>query len=141
MGALADIGKRFLTLPESEWMQEIVNDNSEQIEDLNTGQLDQGMDSEGQLITPFYTPFTVQIKKAKGQEADFVTLKDTGAFRKSFKTDVFADRFQIDATDSKRDELVEKYSKEIFGLTEESQDDLRALFKDELEEKIRNYLL
>lgn len=143
MGVIAEIGDRILSVidKESEWMQEITDEVSEEIEDLNTGQLDHGIDSEGQEITPFYTPFTVRLKKAKGQEADFVTLEDTGAFRRSFTTEVFRDRFEINATDSKRQELVDKYTKEIFGLTEESQEALREIYKDYLEEKIRDYLL
>lgn len=46
---------------------EVVQDNAFLLEDDNTAQLAQGLDSLGRDIRPEYAPLTVEIKQAKGQ--------------------------------------------------------------------------
>jgi len=65
----------------------IIAKNEAQMVDLNIQQMMGGRRSDGSNIEPEYTPFTVQIKKAKGQPYDRVTLRDEGDFQR----DMFAD--------------------------------------------------
>lgn len=95
--------------------------------DLNTeSQLfERGEDAEGNKIIPEYTPFTKMIKRHKGQPTDRVTLKDEGNFYRGFY--VKSQKFPVifDSRDSKTGELVFKYGKEIFGLSERSKEEFR----------------
>lgn len=85
--------------------------------DFNTeSQLAEGYGSDGRAIKPFYTPYTKLLKGLKGQEAEFVTLKDTGDFYGSFKVDFGKTQITFSATDPKTPELLEKYGERIFGL-------------------------
>lgn len=100
-----------------------IENNSRKVTKLNTDDqlFDKGVDSSGSKISPAYSRTTVSIKNRKGQPTNRVTLKDTGSFHKSFKVDTKKESFKIDATDSKRDKLVKKYSssgENIFGLTD-----------------------
>lgn len=95
--------------------------------DLNTQDqlFERGEDAEGNKITPEYTPFTKMIKRQKGQPTDRVTLKDEGDFYRGFY--VKSQKFPVifDSRDSKTGELVFKYGKEIFGLSEKSKEEFR----------------
>lgn len=116
---------------------ESVKDNEHYIVDLNTqSQLfDKGIDSEGQTITPGYSPLTISIKRSKGQPTDRVTLRDTGDFHRSFKISYGNDAFAIFADDPKAQKLENKYGSEIFGLTPDSLDEAIEIVKPELNKK------
>ena len=103
-------------------------------------QLYEGQDAEGQEIRPKYTPFTVQIKRLKGQPTDRVTLKDTGAFYRSFDIDYGPNYFEIKATDGKTRKLKRKYGEQILGLDEDSLQLLIDLLKDELKREFEKRL-
>jgi len=83
-----------------------------------------GQDAEGNEVTPPYTPFTVQIKQAKGQPTDRVTLFDTGQFHGSFYVEWRNTEFEIYAKGPLTPKLAGKYGPEIFGLDDNSQQDL-----------------
>ena len=67
----------------------------------------EGKDSEGKSLktdfgkssrgTGFYAKKTVSIKKAKGQPTDRVTLKDTGEFYQSFRSQIKANELGLTA--------------------------------------------
>ena len=121
----------------------IIQDNSHVLEDLQTDQLNQGITSEGNQIKPSYSPFTVQIKKAKGQPFDRVTLKDTGDFHRNMflaggqKNTLF----QIGNRDEKAKKIEGKYGPEIFGLTEQSLNVVvNDLLRPEMLQKLRAYM-
>lgn len=78
-----------------------------------------GEDSRGEKVTPPYTPYTVYLKRQKGQPYDRVTLQDTGAFHRSFRLKIREKDFIIGATDEKTRKLVAKYGVAIFGLNDE----------------------
>jgi hypothetical protein len=84
-----------------------------------------------------YTEFTKKIKRSKGQPVDRTTLRDTGSFHKRFFLSVDNQGFEIDSTDPKRDELVEKYQDDIFGLTDENMRILQNVLKQQLLTEIR----
>lgn len=95
----------------------------------NTEQLYDGEYTNGNQISPAYTPTTIKIKTAKRQPADRVTLKDTGAFYEGIKSNVniSSKSVVIDSTDSKTTDLKVKYqsgSDEIFGLSTDSKNEV-----------------
>lgn len=111
-------------LDDGKFVREAVEQNQEVILEKNRWQLEElGMNSLGISIDSYrpYAPLTVQLKKEKGQPFDRVTLKDTGAFHKSFFLVFTPVGFSISARDSKTESLVDKYGESIFGLTEESR--------------------
>lgn len=98
-------------------------ENQSQVLDLNTSQLYSGIDSKGQSLGE-YRPFTVRLKRAKGQPTDRVTLKDEGDFYQGFRLEDNKFPFDIGSTDSKSDMLADKYGDDIFGLTKDSNDEI-----------------
>lgn len=102
---------------------------------------DQGIDGKGDQVRPPYRPQTIRLKRMKGQPTDRVTLRDKGDFHGSFFLIFREDEFEISAKDPKRQKLLQKYGKDIFGLTEESLDLLRERLKIELIVETRNAIL
>lgn len=100
--------------------------------------------SEDNVRIGSYSPYTIQLKKEKGQRTDHITLLDTGVFYDSFFISVLADTFVINANDEKVNEkgetilLTEKYNYagNIMGLTEENMDKLIILLKNEVNKKL-----
>lgn len=96
--------------------------NEESVTEYNRRQLnEEGIDKFGQEITPAYSFATVAIKRQKGQEANFVTLRDTGSLQRGLFLRRNGDSFDIESKDSKFSDIVKKYGDEVFGLTSESK--------------------
>ena len=98
-----------------------VKATKEAIADLNAEQMYKGLRSDGSAITPGYSELTKEIKRAKGQPIDRVTLRDTGAFYKGIYAQVTGIKIKIGSNDFKELKLERKYSKangSIFGLSE-----------------------
>lgn len=106
---------------------EIIEDEA-MILDMNSqSQLfEKGITRDGIRIDSYapYSPRTIQVKLAKSQPTNRVTLRDTGDFQGSFVLIINEDRFFIDATDWKTSKLGEKYGEQIFGLTDENIEEL-----------------
>jgi hypothetical protein len=108
--------------------------------DLNTGQLyEEGRRADGVSLGE-YSPFTIRLKQLKGQRTDHVTLKDEGDFHQSFFLRIGERSFEIDASDEKKDELLDKYGDAVLGLSEQSLKELRQDVKPYLIEAMRKYL-
>lgn len=122
---------------------DLVAENAPAIEDLQTAQLSEGLDSEGNRIEPDYTPFTVQIKKQKGQPYDRVTLRDTGDFHAGmFLSGGNNNQFAIGNSDGKAGALLRKYSDKILGLNEDSiQKLINEQLRPELPERALSELI
>jgi len=109
-------------------IRDIENNNHNAITNTNAQiQLhEKGETREGVSIADYmpYSPFTVEIKKSKGQPYDRVTLQDTGDFHKSFYIEYQGDGFEIKADDWKTSMLVRDYGKEILGLNDENVEEL-----------------
>jgi hypothetical protein len=118
--------------------------------ELNQQQLnDLGVDSEGKALETYlatgsypYAFSTVQIKKDKGQPYDRVTLKDTGAFQKSFSVksdDTFS---TISGNTKKGSEDISRNVdiSKVFGLTETSNSELIQYLKTPMLAVIRKRL-
>lgn len=96
--------------------------------DLNTkSQLyQQGIDSKGIKLSEYsrnngYSNRTKEIKQAKGQPTNRITLNDTGEFYRSFRVKLFSDELMIFANPLKDDDnLFDEWGTDIVGLTEES---------------------
>lgn len=123
-------------------VKKLVSKDSDDIVDFNTDNqlFDKGINNDGTDVEPAYTKLTVSIKKQKGQPTNRVTLKDTGSFHKKFFLDAEKDGFRIDSTDSKTDDLVEKYGKKIFGLTDNSKGKVSLLLKKDLIKQLKKKL-
>lgn len=78
-----------------------------------------GINGKGEKIMDYmpYTAKTIKNKRKKGQPTTRVTLRDTGAFHESMFVVFDSEGFYITASDEKTQDLVEKYGKEIFRLT------------------------
>lgn len=103
---------------------------------------DQGIDSMGASLG-IYQPFTIAIKRRKGQPTDRVTLKDEGDFYKSFVVIVNSDSFDIEADDfSKYDRpLFEVYGEDVAGLTEFNKQRIKEVILVKYVEYLRKTIL
>jgi hypothetical protein len=109
--------------------------------ELNTeGQLWKGKRADGQPVRPGYTAYTKEIKRAKGQPTNRVTLRDTGDFYESFDIKYGKDRFEIYATDHKAGKLERKYSDQIYGLNDDSLNALRPALLEETQRTTRKII-
>ena len=79
---------------------------------------ERGTDSEGRSLGD-YSPYTVEIKREKGQRYDHITLRDTGEFYESFTVTVLKDGIVLDANPNKETtNLFSEYGIDILGLDE-----------------------
>lgn len=116
------------SLKSHSWTKECLDENEATVCDMNSQiQLyEQGVNALGVSISDYmpYRPKTIEIKEIKGQPTNRVTLRDEGDFHASFFLNLGAESFVIDAKDEKRDGLVRKYGRQIFGLTDENRAEL-----------------
>ena len=103
-----------------------------------------GEDSRGKSLESIgggYSPFTIEIKKSKGQPTNRVTLKDTGAFYQTFDVVPFKGGFRIVA-DPIKDEtnLFTEWGDDIVGLTQENLQIVIDLYKEKLLERVNSVL-
>lgn len=106
------------------YVRSAVKEHESVIIERNVEQLYEfGINSLGIYIDTYapYTPYTIRLKTEKGQPTDRVTLRDTGAFHRSFIVETGPEEFYITATDPKTEELVQKYGGRIFGLLEQNK--------------------
>lgn len=105
-------------------IQNIIWDNEAYIVDLNAEEqlYEQGINRLGVEIADYapYSPVTIAIKEAKGQQTNRVTLRDEGDFESSFFLEVGDKQFEIRASDFKTEDLIRKYGRQILGLTDEN---------------------
>lgn len=100
---------------------------------------DLGIDGKGNKLLD-YKPFTVAIKRQKGQPINRTTLFDTGSFFKGFDL-IFTDQSAIGvfSRDAKTPDLVEKYGADIFTFTAENIKEIDSkIFEENLIKWILN---
>nr|DAD77816.1 MAG TPA: hypothetical protein [Myoviridae sp. ctlRg1] len=110
--------------------------------DMIADQMYSGYDGRGKKIEPEYTPFTVSIKRQKGQPTDRVTLRDTGDFHSSLRVEFDEGGFYVTSDDSKAAELLEKYGTNIFRLSNQNltiliREYIRPVFAEKLKELLQ----
>lgn len=95
--------------------------------EFNKEQLRDGTDALGQTINTIggspYRPYTIKIKKAKGQPTNVVTLKDTGEFYKTFKVRIVTSGYEVVADFEKSDgSILDNFSNkfDFLGLDQSS---------------------
>jgi len=100
-----------------------------------------GEDGKGVPIG-MYSPFTIAIKKRKGQPTDRVTLKDTGDFYRSYVIIPFNGGFTIDADGEKEDKnLFDIYGDDILLPSQESLDLIAEYYEEQLIEYIKKLFI
>jgi hypothetical protein len=132
MKILTDLSKRVKEFNEGlksgVFISSIILENEAFIVNLNSEvQLyDQGVNNLGVSISDYkpYSEYTISIKQQKGQPYDRVTLHDEGDFSGSFFLQVGTENFEIKAGDFKTVDLMNKYGRQILGLTDESLKEL-----------------
>lgn len=112
----------------------ILSSLAKDIAETNADQLFAGLraDDTEMWDTRPYKPFTIAIKKEKGQPYDRVTLKDTGEFHRSIFVRFQGDNVIIDSNSDLRDKLVQKYGVTIFGLTKQNKEALVRILQKRL---------
>lgn len=128
MKKITDLRKRVADFNEAltsgRLMQDIIWDNDAYIIDMNAEEqlFERGINRLGVEIMDYapYSPFTIEIKEAKGQPTNRVTLRDEGDFESSFFLEVGDKQFEIKASDFKTEDLIKKYGRQILGLTDEN---------------------
>ncbi len=130
-----------LSRPE-EYFKRAIVENQEEILDLNIAQLDEGVDSLGNLLMEYASEEYAQFKKALGSKAPFgiPDLKLEGDFREGFVLITEGNEFRIDSTDEKAGELAFKYGQEIYGLNEKSLEIARPFILESWLNQLRNEL-
>lgn len=126
-------------------IQSIILENEYVITDMNSeDQLyEQGINRLGVNIIDYapYSPLTIEIKKEKGQPYNRVTLRDEGDFEHSFYVEADTQQFTIKAADWKTEDLIQRYGRQILGLTEENKIILIwAYIYPELKAKTKEYI-
>lgn len=126
-------------------LQSIILENEYVITDMNSeDQLyEQGINRLGVNIMDYapYSPLTIEIKKEKGQPYNRVTLRDEGDFEHSFYVEADTQQFTIKAADWKTEDLIQRYGRQILGLTEENKIILIwAYIYPELKAKTKEYI-
>lgn len=105
-------------------ISKIIVENEAYIIDMNTEEqlFEQGVNNLGVKISDYqpYAAYTIEVKKVMGQPTNRVTLRDTGDFHSSFYITVNDQQFEIRASDSKTEDLIKKYGRQILGLTKEN---------------------
>lgn len=128
MKKITDLRKRVADFNEAltsgRLMQDIIWDNDAYIIDMNAEEqlFENGINRLGVEIMDYspYSPVTIEIKEAKGQPTNRVTLRDEGDFESSFFLEVGDKQFEIKASDFKTEDLIKKYGRQILGLTDEN---------------------
>jgi hypothetical protein len=103
----------------------IVESNTDSILQLQEDQMYEGKDIDGNDIAldgRGYSKRTFEIKEAKGQPTDRVTLKDTGAFYASLQVVVENGALEITGNTDYSAELIERTGESIFGLNQSKKE-------------------
>lgn len=86
---------------------------------------------------PPYSPFTIEDKKRKGDEAGHFTLFDTGSFHDKMFIEVQGGLIMIDSRDGKTGDLINRYGRAILGLTEQ---ETKFVTEQLIEPKLQNMI-
>ena len=113
-------------------LQSITTDLQDDLAQANAERLfDTGKDMKGRSLGK-YAPKTIEIKQAKGQPFDRVTLRDTQAFQNSITLRITKRGFEYFATDEKTDSLIFRYGPDILGLSESDWNKVKPVYVDRL---------
>lgn len=131
MSTIHSMHRRLKAFDVEKAAKEAIESVADNIADLNAQQMYAGKRADGSDITPEYSDYTIELKKEKGQVADRVTLKDTGAFYAGINVRVEGSNVVIDSFDDKTEDIIDKYASKksnIFGLNSQFHSDLNSEF-------------
>lgn len=136
--------RKFKSVLDEELQTELKHNEDVIIKMITNEQLyERGIEGMGVEIAS-YAPYkysTIRSKRYKNQPYNRVTLKDTGKFYESLELIIDDNGFYIDSYDSKAPDLLEKYGKTIFRLTNENLKILlNEYIRPSLTSKLANYI-
>lgn len=121
-------------------LQGITTDLQDDLSQANAERLfDTGKDMEGRSLGK-YAPKTIEIKQAKGQPFDRVTLRDTQAFQNSITLRITKKGFEYFATDEKTDSLIFRYGPNILGLSDADWNEVKTIYVERLIASVKGSL-
>lgn len=148
MNAISELKDRLVEYRNSlleQFIRDIIEDNLDFIADLNTDQLERGVDGTGNNIEPTYrNPVYARLKQRLNSRPGLgiPDLKLTGSFHRKINAKLQGKVVTLDSTDSKTADLLAKYGDVILQLNEESVEVLREeLMLPELLIKTERFLL
>lgn len=122
----------------------VVRENENILVDMNTGQLLQGRDSQGQPISPqYYSDDYAEMKNRMNPRPGFGTpdLFYEGDFQEGFFAEDTDGGWKIGSKDEKASMLASKYGADIFGNTKQDEEEFnREYILPELAEWIMQTL-
>lgn len=110
--------------------------------DMNKATMYAGRRSDGTEIDPAYARTTVDMKRQKGQPADRVTLRDTGAFYGGLRVRNKRGSSEIEGTDPKTRDIQAKYDEgqsSVLGLDQAGLNETKDYIRPEFQEFAHNY--
>lgn len=125
------------TLDLADILEEVFDDVSEQIIDLQKEQLRSGIDAKG-LPMPKYAEDTIKAKEDKGiiVEHERYTLFEEGDFYSGIFSSNGMGILELSSSDYKTEMLIEEYGKDIFGFNNDSIEKLKEIVVPLVKEKI-----
>jgi hypothetical protein len=118
--------KGYTPAKQKEDILKIIKHNEKFIVDLNRNQLLKGIDSQGSKLLEYESEEYAEMKR-KLNPLGVTDLKLTGKFHKGMYLKIENGVAVFGSTDSKTQDLVNKYGSDIFGLTQESKELLEAI--------------
>lgn len=116
-----------------------IEENESDIVALNIAQMVVlGVDNEGVQLGE-YAPMSVQIREEEELQTDYIDLRFTGDFQESIELNATAEGFEIDATDSKWKNHIERRFPDALGLTDENEDRLTDVITKYIESASERY--
>lgn len=124
-----------------EFLQDILEDESAFIVELNKKQLERGERSDGKFLRP-YSESTKRIRALEGNpvKGELIALYDSGDFWNGFWSKAYDGKLELLSSDVKTNKLIAEYGEQIFGLTESNFKVLGDRIVPQLRTKIINYL-
>lgn len=134
MGKLKQVIDQLRKIDVQQIVERQVLKNEDEIVDLNTeNQLSDGQyANEGYL--PDYSPASVEIF---GKPSGSIRLFDEGDFYRGFYLETKKFPFLVSSKDSKTDDLVERYSKDIFGFTRNSKGQINEIILEDVQKDFK----
>ena len=152
MWNLEVIARNVKKLNEDKAFQKVIRNKTIQVEAIRLNRDEQlfqkGVDNQGNKMRSdyarfgnFYSNYTIAIKNEKNQPTDRVTLRDTGAMYKTFKTKIVGDDLMLDVNSIKEGkDLVDSFG-EFAGLNAESKNKLLIVAKPIIFDYVKNTIL
>lgn len=110
-------------------LEKAVNETITQYEDLNRSQLIDGKLRTGADLMPPYSILYSEVRERAGLQIDHVDLKFSGAFYKGFTAEVQNETIKLGSDVEYEEKLTQRYSKDIWALTDENMNKYRQLVK------------